>query len=116
MTLDEAVYKESTKFDPSRFLSPPLGRGEPRSSTLFGFGRRKCPGRHLVEDSLWIAIATILATVSMKRAIDEDGKEMIPDAVPTSSGITSKAFPQPDGTADDISNEAFSIGHETGNE
>ncbi|KAG6883169.1 hypothetical protein C0993_007525 [Termitomyces sp. T159_Od127] len=88
MTLDESVYKDPTTFDPSRFLPPPLGRGEPHSSTLFGFGRRKCPGRHFAEDSLWIVIATILATVSIKRAIGEDGKEIIPDAVPTSSGVT----------------------------
>ncbi|KNZ77801.1 O-methylsterigmatocystin oxidoreductase [Termitomyces sp. J132] len=88
MTLDASIYKNPTTFDPSRFLPSPLGRGEPHSSTLFGFGRRKCPGRHLAEDSLWIAIATILATVSIKRAIDGDGKEIIPDAVPTSSGVT----------------------------
>ncbi|KAG6860651.1 hypothetical protein C0995_009016 [Termitomyces sp. Mi166 len=88
MTLDESIYQDPTTFDPSRFLPLPLGRGEPYSSTLFGFGRRKCPGRHLAEDSLWIAIATILASISIKRAIDEDGKEIIPDAVPTSSGVT----------------------------
>ncbi|KAG6809055.1 hypothetical protein H0H92_001766 [Tricholoma furcatifolium] len=95
MTFDESIYKDAATFDPSRFLPPPLGRGEPPNSTFFGFGRRKCPGRYLAEDSLWIAIATILASVSIERAVGDDGKEIIPDAIPTSSGITSHAKPFP---------------------
>ncbi|KAG6816714.1 hypothetical protein H0H87_003574 [Tephrocybe sp. NHM501043] len=92
MTLDDSIYKDASTFDPSRFLPPPLGRGEPHSTGLFGFGRRKCPGRYLAEDSLWITIATMLATISFKRAITQDGKEIIPDAIPLINGITRSVY------------------------
>lgn len=40
MTLDERVYANPFKFDPSRFLPKLEGRGEPHPSGPFGFGRR----------------------------------------------------------------------------
>ncbi|KAG6906805.1 hypothetical protein DXG01_012033 [Tephrocybe rancida] len=95
ITLDASIYKDATVFDPSRFLPAPAGRGEPPTSALFGFGRRKCPGRHLADESLWITIATILATLKIKRALGPDGMEIIPDVIPIASGITNhpKGFP-----------------------
>lgn len=87
MTLDENIYKNPFEFDPQRFVPPPKGRGEPFACGPFGFGRRVCPGRHLAEDSLWIAMATILSTLSITKAIDEDGQEIIPDSTPIAIGI-----------------------------
>ncbi|KAH0578545.1 hypothetical protein H2248_003692 [Termitomyces sp. 'cryptogamus'] len=40
MTLDESVYKDATKFDPTRFLPAPEGRNEAYRPVVFGFGRR----------------------------------------------------------------------------
>ena len=40
MTLDERIYADPFKFDPSRFLPAPEGRGEPYPAGSFGFGRR----------------------------------------------------------------------------
>lgn len=40
MTLDERVYSDPFKFNPSRFLPAPEGRGEPYPNGPFGFGRR----------------------------------------------------------------------------
>jgi len=94
MTLDESVYQDPFNFDPTRFLPAPMGRGEQYPST-FGFGRRICPGRYLADDSLWIAIATIIATITISRAIGEDGKEIIPDVAPVAIGITSHPKPFP---------------------
>ncbi|KAG6847557.1 hypothetical protein H0H93_007398, partial [Arthromyces matolae] len=88
MTLDESVYKDPKKFDPSRFLPAPAGRNEPYTTAIYGFGHRKCPGRFLADDNLWIAIATILATVSISPVVDEHGQKILPDAVPIASGIT----------------------------
>ncbi|KAG6832007.1 hypothetical protein H0H92_006043 [Tricholoma furcatifolium] len=88
MTLDEAVYKDPTKFDPSRYLPSPAGRSEPFSTSHFGFGRRICPGRHLADDNIWIAIATTLATMKFSKAVGDDGKEITPDAVPITAGIS----------------------------
>lgn len=95
MTLDESFYKDPFSFDPIRFLPAPLGRGEPYTSAQFGFGRRICPGRHLAEDSLWIAIVTILATMTISKAIGEDGQEIMPDDVPITVGVTSQPRPFP---------------------
>ncbi|KAH7342129.1 cytochrome P450 [Rhizoctonia solani] len=73
MTRDETVYKHPEVFDPDRFLdaaTPP--------SPLFGWGRRRCPGVHLGEASLFITIASILMTFNIGVAQDENGQDIIP--------------------------------------
>ncbi|KAG6852362.1 hypothetical protein C0991_000374, partial [Blastosporella zonata] len=50
-------------------------------------GRRICPGRHLADASLWIVIASTLATLDISKAAGVDGKEITPE-VEFSSGIT----------------------------
>ncbi|KAH8827612.1 cytochrome P450 [Flagelloscypha sp. PMI_526] len=37
---------------------------------VFGFGRRVCPGQHLVDSSLWILIARMLATFNIQKPLD----------------------------------------------
>ncbi|KAG6888160.1 hypothetical protein C0995_010171 [Termitomyces sp. Mi166 len=91
MTLDENVYYEPFIFNPDRFSPKPLGRGEPHPPTSFGFGRRICPGRHLADDSLWIAMATILATLSISKMIGADGKEITPE-LKFKLGVTSTSI------------------------
>ena len=41
---------------------------------------RICPGRFLADVSLWLSMATILATLDLGKAKDKDGKEI--DFVP----------------------------------
>jgi hypothetical protein len=48
---------------------------------------RICPGRYLADPSLWIAVASILATMRISKALDKDGKEIIPD-VKFTGGLT----------------------------
>ncbi|KAG6907104.1 hypothetical protein DXG01_010517 [Tephrocybe rancida] len=79
MTLDESVYHGPFTFNPNRFLPKPLGRGEPHPTISFGFGRRICPGRYLADDSLWMAMATILTTLSISKVVGQDGKEVTPE-------------------------------------
>lgn len=38
-----------------------------------------CPGMHLADASVWIAIASLLATVDVTKAVGEDGAEITPD-------------------------------------
>ncbi|KAF8073623.1 cytochrome P450 [Lyophyllum atratum] len=88
MSLDENVYADASAFEPTRFLPSPLGRGEPYPVGPFGFGRRACPGRHVANDSLWIAIVTILSAMHISKEFGDDGKEIVPDETPVAAGIT----------------------------
>ncbi|KAF9464219.1 cytochrome P450 [Collybia nuda] len=92
MTLDEQVYAEPLRFNPNRFLPQPEGNGESFPITTFGFGRRVCPGRYLADASLWIAVASLLATVTIKKVLDIDGREITPEVV-FISGIASHPKP-----------------------
>ncbi|KAF4609105.1 hypothetical protein EYR40_001458 [Pleurotus pulmonarius] len=90
MALDESIYAEPTKFNPDRFLPKSQGGNEePHLGATFGFGRRICPGRHLATASIWIAVATIFATVNITKARDEYGNEITPE-IDFETGITSE--------------------------
>ncbi|KAG5636180.1 hypothetical protein H0H81_008915 [Sphagnurus paluster] len=89
MTLDERVYKDPFKFDPTRYMPAPEGRGEPWPTAAFGFGRRICPGRFLANDNVWIAMATILSTFTISKAIDTSGKPIIPEVSYAPVGVAS---------------------------
>ncbi|KAF5367716.1 hypothetical protein D9758_009835 [Tetrapyrgos nigripes] len=41
---------------------------------VFGFGRRQCPGRNLVEDSIWLVLVCLMATMSITRPEKEGGE------------------------------------------
>jgi hypothetical protein len=41
-------------------------------------GDRICPGQNLATDSVWIAMATLLATLKISKALDDDGNEITP--------------------------------------
>ncbi|KAJ7674371.1 cytochrome P450 [Mycena rosella] len=80
MSLNESVYSQPTSFYPERFLPKPVGNEEPPFINLaFGFGRRICTGRYLAENSVWIAIATILASCTISNAVDEHGEIIVPE-------------------------------------
>ncbi|KAJ8090255.1 hypothetical protein PM082_018851 [Marasmius tenuissimus] len=44
----------------------------------FGFGRRICPGRHLVMSTMYISAASILAAFNISEAVDEHGASIEP--------------------------------------
>ncbi|PVH80134.1 cytochrome P450 [Cadophora sp. DSE1049] len=89
MTHDETTYADPETFNPDRFKPQSEGgAGEPFPIGQFGFGRRICPGRHLAEASVWIVMVTMLATMNITKAVDTNGKELIPD-VELTPGLTS---------------------------
>ena len=55
---------------------------------MFGFGRRACPGRHVADATVFLAISSVLATLHISRVI-EDGKEVVPVHESSSGGIWS---------------------------
>ncbi|KAF8596887.1 cytochrome P450 [Ceratobasidium sp. AG-I] len=73
MTRDPNVYKNPETFNPDRFLDPSVP-----PSPVFGWGRRRCPGVHFAEASLFITIASFLATFDIDMAKDKHGKEIVP--------------------------------------
>ncbi|KAF9032484.1 cytochrome P450 [Hymenopellis radicata] len=79
MTLDERTYKDPTEFKPERFLPKGMGGQEEPFLPPFGFGRRICPGRYRVENSLWIAVVLLLASFNIKHAVDENGIKLTPE-------------------------------------
>ncbi|KAF8145850.1 cytochrome P450 [Mycena galopus ATCC 62051] len=89
MSLDENMYSNPTSFNPQRYLPTPVGRSEPNFSNMsFGFGRRICTGEFVADNSLWIAIASILATCKITNAVDENGKIIVPESTSTDGLIS----------------------------
>ncbi|KAF8189526.1 cytochrome P450 [Mycena galopus ATCC 62051] len=77
---DEAVYSDPYVFKPERFLGDDglINPVVPDPQVAFGYGRRFCPGRQMATASLWITIASILATFEITKALDENGREIEP--------------------------------------
>ncbi|KAJ7598444.1 cytochrome P450 [Mycena floridula] len=102
MNRDESKYSDPETFHPSRFMPKSEGGGGetyypvnfgkvnlisllfsliidvPQMGTSWFNG--VCSGRFLAENNTWIAMAMILATLNLKKAIGQDGKEIISKA------------------------------------
>lgn len=89
MTHDEMTYNAPDEFNPDRYIpQSDGGAGEPFPIGQFGFGRRVCVGRYLAEASVWIVVASMLATLNIEKAVDAHGKEITP-SVELTNGLTS---------------------------
>ncbi|KAI0069232.1 cytochrome P450 [Artomyces pyxidatus] len=75
---DAAIYTNPDVFDPDRFIAKEgkVAEKDPRAC-IFGFGRRICPGLHLGDATVWIAIATTLAVFDVSKTM-ENGCEITP--------------------------------------
>lgn len=75
-TRDPTVYHDPESFKPERYLEP---YNEPSATNVtFGFGRRICPGRVLVDTSLYLTFAQALAVFDIRKPLDDIGKEIEP--------------------------------------
>ncbi|KAJ7069436.1 cytochrome P450 [Mycena amicta] len=77
---DKDVYPNPNFFNPDRFMHDgklDTGIRDP-DTVAFGFGRRICPGKHLATAILWMTIASILATFTIEKSVDEQGKVIEP--------------------------------------
>ncbi|KAH9986764.1 cytochrome P450 [Russula compacta] len=65
---DPTSYPEPDTFKPERFLNPDGSlRDDPVLMSAFGFGKRICPGRHLVDTTLFDSVASLLSVFNFVR-------------------------------------------------
>ncbi len=79
---DPAVYPEPHVFRPERFLTTD-GKLNPQvkdPDAAWGFGRRLCPGRRMATSTMFITIASVLATFEISTAFDNNGRAIVPSA------------------------------------
>ncbi|KAJ6448362.1 cytochrome P450 [Mycena sanguinolenta] len=80
MLHDEVMYPDPHAFKPERFLLPNgmIDHSVKDPDAAFGYGRRRCPGRHLATTAIWITAANVLATFNINKAVDEVGNLIEP--------------------------------------
>ncbi|KAJ7622234.1 cytochrome P450 [Roridomyces roridus] len=92
---DENVYPDPYTFRPERFLTED-GKLDPTipdpTEVAFGLGRRSCPGRHLAELSIWIAVVSVLAVFDIKKKVGENG-EVVEPSYEYTVGVISEPEP-----------------------
>jgi len=90
---DEDEFLNSYEFNPDRFVRDGVF-AEHDSLTEghygFGFGRRKCPGRHLASKSTWMGIARLLWGFDIGPDYDKNGVAFPVDPENCTSGIVSE--------------------------
>ncbi|KAG1733188.1 cytochrome P450 [Suillus paluster] len=89
---DEKRYPDPSRFIPERFMDVDgaLTDDDP-AEYVFGLGRRGCPGRYTADASIWSAIVTMLATVNLSPAKDDQGNVI--DFTPQfTTGLTQYSF------------------------
>jgi len=71
---------DAARFNPDRYLSDDSGAERTETeeremgSTIFGFGRRVCPGRYIAQETLAIDFATLLWAMRFDRPMGVQGE------------------------------------------
>ncbi|KAI9457535.1 cytochrome P450 [Russula earlei] len=76
---DPEIYPEPESFKPERFLNADGRlRDDTYLTSAFGFGKRICPGRHFVDATLFIVIASLLSVFNIEKCKDTGGPDQFP--------------------------------------
>jgi cytochrome P450 len=80
---DPAIYgDDATLFDPARHLksdgtlAPSPRDTQDEGHVVYGFGKRNCVGKHVANNTMFIAFAVLLWAMEIVPAKDEDGKDI----------------------------------------
>ncbi|KAF2708823.1 cytochrome P450 [Pleomassaria siparia CBS 279.74] len=93
--MDPKRHPNPRRFDPSRYKDDHQTAAEAannadatkRDQFVFGAGRRLCQGMHIAERSLFLAISRLLWAFDFDKALDKDGKEIVPDDEDLTEGL-----------------------------
>ena len=81
---DPEAYPDPEEFKPERFLKEDGSvRDDPALSLVFGVGKRICPGRHLVNATVFIVACSVLSVFNVSKAKDKNGNE-----IPVNIGVS----------------------------
>jgi cytochrome P450 len=74
---DPETYPDPEEFKPERFLNEDGSvKDDPTLALAFGAGKRICPGRHIVDATLFIVASSVLSAFNVTKAKDENGNEI----------------------------------------
>lgn len=85
MLYNPADYPDPHVFNPDRYLKYNANGSvevntdvrDPRE-IAFGFGRRKCPGRYMAYESVWIEMVNVLSSFTLSKKKDAQGRVITP--------------------------------------
>jgi cytochrome P450 len=101
INMDPKRFPEPRRFNPERYANDFQTFGEAaanpdaskRDQFTFGAGRRICPGMHVAERSLFLAISRILWAFEIKPKKDANGHPILPDPEKYTQGFV--CMPEP---------------------
>lgn len=96
-------YPEPAEFNPLRFTNDKQTSSEAamnpdvsqRDHFVFGAGRRICPGMNIADRSLFLAVVRLLWAFRFEKIVDENGKEISPEARAVTQGSLVQPLPFP---------------------
>jgi len=89
---DPEIYPDPMEFIPERYIASP--GHEPQqdpASSVFGYGRRICPGIHIAQTALFLCASMSLAVFNTTPPV-ENGKP-VPPVARLASGVISHPMP-----------------------
>ncbi|KAF8953240.1 cytochrome P450 [Flammula alnicola] len=89
ISMNEKLYPAPEEFRPERFDDPSVP--DPHLFA-FGFGKRVCAGKDYAEKMLWLGICSVLSNFVIRKARDNQGREITP-AVDYTPGLI--CYPKP---------------------
>ncbi|PGH27644.1 hypothetical protein AJ80_00657 [Polytolypa hystricis UAMH7299] len=89
--MNEDAFERPLEFIPERWLDK--SEDPQRFTSVFGYSRRICPGRHIARSSLFLLMARILWGFNIKHAVDENGNKEEVDDLAFTSGFLSTPVP-----------------------